>query len=194
MSFFDDTRFVIQCDRRGYKDLITEICGINLCSDEFLEDIKYQNFGYAKEHGLTTDVGTLKERQLPVCAINVSCGYYNPHSDEEITVKADLLNCLRFVESIIENCTKVYPHHWVDRYDPFYCQYEYDELYNELWEILENNPHQQGYLHADLTYAVYLLHFEILVHQRKHQEAQDFCLSVLAQFLEKQNIDDISSS
>ena len=87
MSFFDDTRFVIQCDRRGYKDLITEICGINLCSDEFLEDIKYQSFGYAKEHGLTTDVGTLKERQLPVCAINISCGYYNPHSDEEITVK-----------------------------------------------------------------------------------------------------------
>ena len=89
---------------------------------------------------MTTDVGTLKERQLPVSAINLSCGYYNPHSDEEITVKADLLNCLHFVESIIENCVKVYPHHWVDRYDPFYCQYEYDELYNELWEILENNP------------------------------------------------------
>ena len=49
-------------------------------------------------------------------------------------------------------------------------------------------------MHADLTYAVFLLHFEILVSQRKHQEAQDFCLSVLAQFLEKQNIDDISSS
>ena len=141
MSFFDDCGFVIQCDRRGYKDLITEICGINLCSDEFLEDIHFQNFGYAKEHGLTTDVGTLKERQLPVSCINLSCGYYNPHSDEEITVKADLLNCLRFVESIIENCVKVYPHHWVDKYDdPYCCQYEYDDLYNELWEIFENNP------------------------------------------------------
>jgi hypothetical protein len=64
----------------------------------------------------------------------------------------------------------------------------------QLLTFLENNPHQQGYLHADLTYAVNLLHFEILVNQRKHQEAQDYCLSVLAQFLEKQNIDDISSS
>ena len=75
----------------------------------------------------------------------------------------------------------------------YYKNKSYDEALH-LLEILENNPHQQGYLHADLTYAVFLLHFEILVSQRKHQEAQDFCLSVLAQFLEKQNIDDISSS
>ncbi|WP_405339789.1 sensor histidine kinase [Fibrobacter sp.] len=75
----------------------------------------------------------------------------------------------------------------------YYKRKQYDEALH-LLAILENNPHQQGYLHADLTYAVYLLHFEILVNQRKHQEAQDYCLSVLAQFLEKQNIDDISSS
>ena len=75
----------------------------------------------------------------------------------------------------------------------YYKRKQYDEALH-LLAILENNPHQQGYLHADLTYAVNLLHFEILVSQRKHQEAQDYCLSVLAQFLEKQNIDDISSS
>ena len=75
----------------------------------------------------------------------------------------------------------------------YYKRKQFDEALH-LLAILENNPHQQGYLHADLTYAVYLLHFEILVQQRNHQEAQDFCLSVLAQFLEKQNIDDISSS
>ena len=75
----------------------------------------------------------------------------------------------------------------------YYKRKQYDEALH-LLAILENNPHQQGYLHADLTYAVNLLHFEILVNQRKHLEAQDYCLSVLAQFLEKQNIDDISSS
>ena len=75
----------------------------------------------------------------------------------------------------------------------YFKRKQYDEALH-LLAILENNPHQQGYLHADLTYAVNLLHFEILVNQRKHQEAQDYCLSVLAQFLEKQNIDDISSS
>ena len=75
----------------------------------------------------------------------------------------------------------------------YYKQKNYDEAL-KLLSFLEESPHQQGYLHADLTRAVNLLHFEILVKQRKHQEAQDYCLSVLVQFLEKQDIDDISSS
>ena len=75
----------------------------------------------------------------------------------------------------------------------YYKQKNYDEAL-KLLSFLEESSHQQGYLHADLTRAVNLLHFEILVKQRKHQEAQDYCLSVLVQFLEKQDIDDISSS
>lgn len=70
---------------------------------------------------------------------------------------------------------------------------KYDEAL-KLLSILENNPHLQGYLHADLTRSANLLHFEILVEQKKHQEAQDYCLSVFSQFLSAQNIEDITSS
>lgn len=69
----------------------------------------------------------------------------------------------------------------------------YDEAL-ELLDILERQPHQQGYLHADLTRSVNLLHFEILVAQKKHQEAQDYCLKVLTQFLDDNNIKDLSSA
>ena len=75
----------------------------------------------------------------------------------------------------------------------YYKEKQYDDAL-KLLSILEQSPHQQGYLHADLTRAVNLLHFEILVKQRKHQEAQDYCLAVLVNFLEKKDIDDISSS
>lgn len=75
----------------------------------------------------------------------------------------------------------------------YYKEKKYDEAL-ELLSILENNPHQQGYLHTDLTYGAHLLHFEILVKQRKHQEAQDYSLAVLASFLEKRDIDDIAAS
>lgn len=75
----------------------------------------------------------------------------------------------------------------------YYKQQKYDEAL-KLLSILEESPHQQGYLHADLTKAANLLHFEILVKQRRHQEAQDYCLSVLVEFLEQRDIDDISSS
>ena len=46
LEFFGDVRFVIQPDRRGYKDLIIRICWTELCSDEFLKAIGYGKFGY----------------------------------------------------------------------------------------------------------------------------------------------------
>lgn len=109
MDFFDDCRYVLQCDRRNGGDLITSIWG-SLCSDEFLKDTDYESFGYKTTSGLTTDVGTLKDNGLKVSCVNMSCGYYAPHTDEEYTVLSELENCLHFVEHIIETCTKVYPH------------------------------------------------------------------------------------
>lgn len=74
-----------------------------------------------------------------------------------------------------------------------YRNKNYDEAL-KLLDILEKQPRLQGYLHADLTHSINLLHFEILVLQKKHQEAQEYCLSVLKQFLESQSIEDISSA
>lgn len=64
----------------------------------------------------------------------------------------------------------------------------------KLLKVLEQHPHLQGYLHADLTRSVNLLHFEILVKQKKHQEAEDFCLEVLNQFLQSEHIENIASA
>jgi len=69
--------------------------------------------------------------------------------------------------------------------------------YNEslrLLKILESKPKLQGYLHSDLTRSINLLHFDILVKMKKHQEAEDYCLSVLNQFLQEQTIEDIPST
>lgn len=110
IDWFDDCRFVLQCDRRGGSDLITNISWIDLCSDEFLQDINYSAYGYKPTSGLMTDVETLKNRGVNLSMLNISCGYYNPHTDNEFTVISELKNCLAFVENIIENCTDVYPH------------------------------------------------------------------------------------
>lgn len=110
MSFFDDCRFVLQCDRRGSSDFISEISGTKLCSDDFIRDINLKSFGYTVERGMQTDVVTLKHRGLDVSCVNISCGYYNPHTDEEYTRIADLKHCLRFVRHIIETFTGKYPH------------------------------------------------------------------------------------
>ena len=136
MSFFDDIRFVIQPDRKGNSDLITNISYSELCSEKFLEEVEPEKWGYREENGLMTDVLTLKENGLGVSCINVSCGYYNPHTDEEVTVKKDLMKSLSFIEHIIEDCTDVYPHildygYW-GRYD--------NELEDEIYEMLNSDP------------------------------------------------------
>ncbi len=135
MTFFDDCRFVIQCDRRGNSDLITTIGGTDLCSPEFIQAINPEKWGYKVSSGAMTDVETLKENELAVSAINMSCGYFNPHTDEEITVKRDLEKCWKLVQHIIGDCTDIYPH-VSESYHGFFGW----DLEDEIFSILQGDP------------------------------------------------------
>ena len=109
MSYFKDCRYIVEADRRGSSDLITSISG-DICSKDFEDAINADWFGYKPTSGLMTDVLELSERGVGLSCINLSCGYYEPHTDDEFTVKADLYNCLNFVRHIISSLTDVYPH------------------------------------------------------------------------------------
>ena len=109
LSFFSDCRFIIEPDRRGGSDLITSMfCG-DVCSEKFVDAINASDFGYNEERGSVTDVGELVERGVGISCLNLSCGYYNAHTDEEMVILSELENCLNFVVRIIETCTDVYP-------------------------------------------------------------------------------------
>ena len=140
MSFFSDCRFVIQCDRRGNSDLVKSISFTELCSKEFIEATGHWEYGYAPTDGMMTDVLELKEKGLAVSCINMSCGYYEPHSDREFTDKNDLLNCLAFVEHIMAECTTVYPHEYEDCYYGYCSWNEYEELYMVVEDALTFDP------------------------------------------------------
>ena len=144
MTFFSDARYVIQCDRKGGKDLIWNIGGFTeLCSKEFLSAIGFQEFGYKLETGMMTDVEALKDNGLSVSAVNMSCGYYRPHTDEEYTVKSELRNCLAFVEHIIESCQAVYTHENIGGFG--YGRYMMDDdmgedIYDWVCDFMFNFP------------------------------------------------------
>lgn len=127
MDFFKDARFVLQCDRRNGSDLITEAGWTELCSKQFVEAIQPELFGYKPTSGMLTDVLTLKENGLGVSCLNISCGYYEPHTDYEITVVSELMNCLDFVWHIIRTCKDVYPHEF-----SYYRKY-YEDKYNSIY-------------------------------------------------------------
>lgn len=157
LSFFNDCRFVIEPDRRGYNDLITEISWISLCSEKFLSDSLFEQFGYKRTEGLMTDIEILRERGLAISCVNLSCGYYEPHSDTEFTVKKDLLNCLDFVQHIIEQCTEVYTHEFQEiPYDRYYGGSTFME--NEFFEMMMEHPD----FTADDMWDVYQTNFPSL--------------------------------
>lgn len=155
MEFFKDCRFVIQCDRRGNSDLITSIGCMDLCSEKFIQDVDPEKWGFKEEQGMMTDVESLKEQGLSVSAINISCGYYNPHTDEEITVKRDLEKCWYLVQHIIEDCTEVYPH---EAGENSFLLYDEWELQDEIHSILQHDPE----LSASELYELYQPYFPML--------------------------------
>lgn len=168
MHFFKNCRYVLQCDRRNGGDLITDVWG-QMCSDEFLLATNYQAFGYKEAHGMMTDVATLRSNGLKVSAVNISCGYYAPHTDEEFTVWSELQNCLAFVENIIENCLDVYPYEepkplWWDDFSGAYGYGSYKRkgiskksnsqhftMLDELSAVIQMEVEANGYRPIELT-------------------------------------------
>ena len=136
MDFFRDCRFVVEADRRGKDDLVTSIGWTGLCSQEFLKATEYNKFGYQETDGLMTDILALKESGLSVSCINLSSGYYEPHTHREYTVKEDLKNCLRFTGHIIENCTEVYPHGAERMEEGWMYDEEYEYACDEVFYLL----------------------------------------------------------
>ncbi|MCL1827526.1 MAG: hypothetical protein FWG20_05725 [Candidatus Cloacimonetes bacterium] len=104
IEIFDDVSLLIGIDRRGDSDLITEYHGDTISQEyrNFIIPIS-KKYGYAETHGLTTDVFTIQKRiGWGISAINVSCGFFNPHTDQEYIKISALYNCIDFVKRIIE--------------------------------------------------------------------------------------------
>lgn len=170
LDFFKDCRFIIEPDRKGFSDLITSMAVGDVCSKEFIDAIGYKEFGYKEEVGSITDVGELVERGVGISCLNLSCGYYDAHTDHEMCVLSELENCLNFVQHIVETCTDVYSYEydewggWYGRYGsyggygcfgksgrstrvytPKICEEQYDsfaedEDYEQMQMIMEADP------------------------------------------------------
>lgn len=193
LKFFEDCRFIIEPDRRGGDDLITSMyCG-DVCSEEFIEAIKPDEFGYSEEIGTVTDVGELVERGVGISCLNLSCGYYEAHTDCEFTVLSELQNCLDFVCHIIETCTDVYPFVSRGRYGyswgatshkhshdamskAYYDWYDYDRGYDwrdyydyesEAYELMEGLL--KAYPQVTCEEAIEYMGVDLLDHMTEYQ-------------------------
>ena len=104
LSFFDDVRDVLECDRKGCSDVVQIGKGETLlCERDFIPQQILQKYGYEMVHGGKTDVVELKMRGLEIPVCNIGCGYYDAHKNSEYTMFSQLQKCLAFVGEIV-NC------------------------------------------------------------------------------------------
>lgn len=110
MNFFSDARFILQCDRKGNTDFVSEIYGAQLQSKRFKKDVAkiIGACGYKFASGMLTDIYALNQLGVGISVANISCGYYNPHCDDEVVNFDDVENCLSMCKEIMKTLTKVY--------------------------------------------------------------------------------------
>ncbi len=74
-----------------------------------------------------------------------------------------------------------------------YQEKHYDEALNII-EALERHPEARGYLSNSLIESLRYLKFEIFVEQKKNSQAENYCLSLFADFLEGRSMQDVGSA
>lgn len=146
MDIFSNCNWIIQLDRRGNSDFI---CG-DMSSEKFQKDCKsiYEKYKYTFSPSQTTatDVAKLIDRGLKVSAVNISCGYYNPHSDKEYVNITDAINALNMTIELIENLgnTKYDYVAPVKQYNSYYNNNGYYNGYNNYNNRYKNNYSEQN--------------------------------------------------
>lgn len=104
-SFYNDCNFILQCDRKYKSDFITRSGGTKMCSTDFINSVTpyMEKYGFKEETGISTDVDKLVKGDVGISCVNISSGYYRPHTDTEIVKISEVLNTFNFVTDIINN-------------------------------------------------------------------------------------------
>lgn len=141
LKFFDDARFILQCDRKGNSDFVSDIFNMDLYDEGFGNDILpiITKYGYSETSGGLTDVYQLAKDGVGVAVANMSCGYYNPHCDDEMINLHDVENCRQMVYEIMTTLRHVYGYkHKQNVYKSTYKTTKYDKYYDWYDDKIED--------------------------------------------------------
>lgn len=113
MSFFNDVRHVIQFDRKGNNEWIIWSNGVSISTKAFEDRLEasglLEKYQFKLANGIATDVGQLIKNGLKVCAANLGCGYFNPHSKSEYINLIDLERTWDLYVEFVEKFTEIEP-------------------------------------------------------------------------------------
>jgi len=102
-AFFSNVGHIIQLDRWGRGDFIDVYGGEPTVSTEYkyIAEPVLKRYGYDSTEGLITDSINLWSSDVGVSCVNVSCGYYQHHTDKEFIDLNELYNSLLLTYDLI---------------------------------------------------------------------------------------------
>lgn len=104
-DFFKDVKYSLTIDRRGGRELLWSQCGTRSCDNEFAAKVARQGaqvgIDICVTDGSIADV--IYIRDLVPNSINMSAGYYNPHTSSEYIVPSEVDKIIGWVKAILTN-------------------------------------------------------------------------------------------
>ncbi len=94
-----DTRYIIEFDRKNG----TEAVFYNCDNKKFVKYIT--GFGFKEATGSFSDISTICPA-WGIAGVNLSCGYYNPHSKEEYVKLSEWRNVVEIVDKMLQSPPK----------------------------------------------------------------------------------------
>lgn len=140
IGFFDDTHVVIEVDRNGGGDACTFTNGVDVASEEYIIDALdiLNDHGYKPTQGMATDIGELRIMGMKTPSMNLSGGYYRPHTGTEIVLVSELMNARDLTIRLLTEVPRSEAHFLDEYVDDFYgsmvrcpaCGGNYAEIYH----------------------------------------------------------------
>lgn len=96
----DDVKFIIEIDRRGSNDCVFYDCG----NEEFQKYI--ESFGFETKIGSYSDIVDISD-EWEIASVNLSAGYYNEHTSQEIIKFKELNETIEKVKKILDDADNV---------------------------------------------------------------------------------------
>ena len=124
-ELYENINYIIELDRKGKNDAVFYDCDNKECTDFITE-----NF-WEKDYGIFTDISILCPA-LGCAGVNLSCGYYNPHKEDEYVVLDEMETAISEVIKLIERSDPNKFYKYIRSYNTYD---EYDEEDNSDYLI-----------------------------------------------------------
>ena len=95
ISELEAMKYMIELDRANENDAVFYDCD----NEDFTKYILEQT-GYTEAYGSFSDISTLAP-EAGVAAVNLSCGYYNAHTEKEEVVYEEMISTTKMVEKLL---------------------------------------------------------------------------------------------